>query len=131
MARMIEHRNTARIPFETEVRIRFSDMESFVSETAKNISLGGMFIATSEPAEVGTRFRFHLDIAGEVRFISGQAEVRWRRTQAANGVPAGMGVEFTDLDEVSKSIIFRLVDNYIQTQGGEPFSLSEGAGGGA
>jgi uncharacterized protein (TIGR02266 family) len=124
MARSIEHRTTTRIPFESEVRVQFPDMEAFVSETAKNISLGGMFIATSEPAEVGHHFRFHLDIAGEVRFISGQAVVRWRRTQSTSGLPCGMGVEFIGLDEVSKSIIFRLIDNYIQAQGGEPFNLT-------
>lgn len=121
-------RTTPRIPFESEIRIQFSDMESFVSETSHNLSLGGMFIETRSPRGIGSTFRFHLDIGGEVRFISGQAEVKWVRTRPENGRPCGMGVAFLDLDEISKSIIFRLVDRYIQETGGDPFDLDASAG---
>ena len=125
-----ERRDKARIPIEAEVGLEFPNMTQLVKECSTNISLGGMFIATSDPQSVGTMVRFALDLPGEVRVIAGSAEVMWVRNRetASLDSPHGMGVRFVELDGVSRAIIFRIVDKFIQEEGGEPFNLRSGAG---
>ncbi len=117
-------RASPRVPCEAEVRIEFSNMSSFVSECVTNISVGGMFITTDTPAAVGTRFGFELAVGSDLRMVSGSAEVVWVR-EAGTGSPhpPGVGVRFVELDDVSRSIIFRIVDRHIQETGHEPFNL--------
>lgn len=118
-----ERREATRIPIEAEVSLEFSDVSELAQECSTNLSLGGMFIRTSNPPRVGTRLRFALNLPEEVRAISGSAEVMWirRREEASLEEPPGMGVRFLELDGVSRAIIFSIVDRYIQEEGGEPF----------
>jgi uncharacterized protein (TIGR02266 family) len=124
----MEHHNevraSPRVPLESEIRIEFSSMSALVSEIVTNISVGGMFVTTDLPAEVGHRFRFELAVDGELRLVSGVCEVVWVRAPGVGSSdPPGMGTRFLELDDVSRAIIFRIVDRHIQEAGLEPFDL--------
>ena len=117
-------RASPRVPFEAEVRIEFSNMSSFVSECVANISVGGMFVTTEDPAETGSRFRFELAVGRNLRMVTGEAEVVWvREPKPGSLLPPGMGVRFVKLDGIGRSIIFRIVDSHIQETGRDPFDL--------
>ena len=119
-----EVRASPRVPFESNIRLEFSSMSSFVSEVVTNVSTGGMFITTDSPATLGERFRFELAVGSDLRLISGVAEVVWVRGPGGGSPdPPGMGARFIELDDVSRSFIFQLVDRHIQQVGLDPFDL--------
>lgn len=119
----IEHRQQPRAPVTLEVRIQYPHLDQLVHECSSNMSLGGMFVRTIDPPPVGTSFRFAIDVADEVTMVAGEAEVVWTQTDDDPRHPAGMGVRFTRMDEITRRIIFQLVDRHIQTRQGEPFDL--------
>jgi uncharacterized protein (TIGR02266 family) len=95
-----------------------------VSECVTNISLGGMFISSDSLAPPGSRFRFELAVGNDLELVTGEAEVAWvREPETGSTHSPGMGVRFVQLDDVSRAIIFRIVDAYIQQTGRDPFSL--------
>ncbi|MET0401737.1 MAG: TIGR02266 family protein [Cystobacter sp.] len=91
------------------VKLKHTSINSFIQEYAVNISPGGMFIRTREPQPVGTPVRFEVRIADGQRMLKGSAVVRWSRpTEEVTG-PAGMGIQFTELDESSQELIDRML----------------------
>jgi uncharacterized protein (TIGR02266 family) len=71
---------------------------------SSDISMGGMFIATFVPMQVGTRLslRFRLP-TGQV-ITAGI--VRWAR-EGRPGMIAGMGIEFVDMGELDRAALRR------------------------
>lgn len=85
------------------------------AETAKtlNLSVGGMFIVTTNPPEVGTHLglRFMLPEFGAVEAI---ARVAWVRQPAdEHPYPAGMVVQFLELPPGSRSAIAAFVTSLL------------------
>jgi uncharacterized protein (TIGR02266 family) len=74
------------------------DSESFVG-TSKNIGVGGLFIGTERPFQVGDRMALEFSLPELDRLVSVGAEVRWIR-EAARGA-AGVGLRFVRLPIVS------------------------------
>jgi uncharacterized protein (TIGR02266 family) len=124
---MSEHfppRTSQRAPIQTRVRLRFDDLEDFEVRQCENLSLGGLFIRTTEPPPVGTRVDFEFTLTDATELIRGTGEVMWIRHETLDADnQAGMGVRFIDLSPGSRAIIFHAVDRHIQ-EGGQPFNLS-------
>jgi hypothetical protein len=87
---MVDHRRFHRVPLGVPVEFRSGDSSHKVHGTAKDISLGGMFIETASPAAVGVTLflGFTLPGYGKPMFVSGT--VRWTSQ-------VGMGVQFGPL----------------------------------
>ncbi|MFY0528335.1 TIGR02266 family protein [Archangium gephyra] len=100
------------------VKLKHTDIGSFVEEFAVNISPGGMFIRSREPQPVGTPVKFEVRIADGLRVMKGSAVVRWVRPPEDLSGPPGMGIQFTELDSPSQS----LVDRMLQRKGEAPVS---------
>jgi uncharacterized protein (TIGR02266 family) len=120
-----EKREFPRVPLNTEVLREFTDIDDLAKEYCDNLSLGGMFIKSSNPLPVGTTFAFKLKTNTDGKDISGTAKVEWVREEEGDE-SIGMGVRFIELNDKSLEIIFRIVDRYIQEAGGEPFELEKG-----
>jgi uncharacterized protein (TIGR02266 family) len=93
------------------VRLKYTDVQSFVERFASNISRQGIFIASKSPKPVGTPVRFELLLAdGKSRLIRGEGVVSWVREYdaAQPGRPHGMGVKFSRLDGESQRLIERI-----------------------
>jgi uncharacterized protein (TIGR02266 family) len=94
------------------IKLKYSDVETFIQKYAVNISRGGIFIATKTPKPVGTPLRFEFVLAvGEpgISVIRGEGQVLWTREFDPNqpGKAHGMGVKFTRLDAESQAVIDR------------------------
>ncbi len=76
--------------------------ERQISGTASDISLGGMFIETSEPAAFGAEVVIQVRVPGQPSTFSLPAVVRWVR-------PGGMGVQFRMLGARETHTITELV----------------------
>jgi type IV pilus assembly protein PilZ len=98
-------RSETRYP--AAIKVRYPRRNSFFFEFTRNISRGGMFIATQDPMEVGERFVFEMEIPGEEEMFPLVGEVRWCvRPQDIQGVKkeiedldVGMGVAFVFEDD--------------------------------
>ena len=111
-----------RVSIETKIDLRFANFEGMVSGVSSNLSTSGMFIQSNNPESAGTEFAFALRIE-EWSPIQGTAKVIWTRAHTEGPErPAGMGVQFVDLDAQSRRMIRWLVDKHLQ-EGGTLFDL--------
>ena len=104
-----ELRRHTRLEYETEVSMESGSQ--FFTGFTKNISAGGLFMATHDVRELGTLFRLRFRIPEIGRDFDMEAEVRWvcpPNPHRPEQTP-GMGVRFLDLPEKDR----RVLDNYI------------------
>jgi type IV pilus assembly protein PilZ len=91
------------------IKVEYLRMDDFLVDYASNISLGGMFILTEQPLELGTQFRIRFVVPGWADAIETRAEVRWRRSPGPGPLRAGMGVRFDGLAPNEKARIEALI----------------------
>jgi uncharacterized protein (TIGR02266 family) len=104
-----DRRTTDRKAVGLLVKLKHTDISSFVEEFAVNVSPGGMFIRSREPQPVGTPVKFEVRIAEGVRVMRGSALVRWVRPPEDLSGPPGMGIQFTELDPASQALVDRML----------------------
>jgi uncharacterized protein (TIGR02266 family) len=115
---------------ETQVKLQFEKFDSFISEVSANVSLGGMFIRTEQPAPVGAMLNFELRLSDDFKLIQGRGEVVWvRPADEGPDKPAGMGIRFRELDTASRELIYKIVYHRMKA-GQRPFDLTAAATGG-
>ncbi|QRK09839.1 TIGR02266 family protein [Archangium violaceum] len=112
-------RTTERKAVGLLVKLKHTDIGSFVEEFAVNISPGGMFIRSREPQPVGTPVKFEVRIADGLRVMRGAAIVRWVRPPEDLSGPPGMGIQFTELDAPSQALVERM----LQRKGATPAAI--------
>lgn len=111
-----------RIPIQRQIELRFPHFQGLVTGMSSNLSSRGMFIQSDNPESFGTEFTFQLRIE-DWSPIQGTARVVWTRPRAEGpDRPAGMGVEFVDVDAQSRRMIHWLVERHVQG-GGRPFDI--------
>ena len=95
-----------------QVRVEYSNVEDFLVDYTSNQTIGGMFIKTAMPMEVGTHFRLRIQLPGGRRTIDAEAEVRWTlpRDVAAPMTP-GMGVRFGTLSSMDRGYVENLLSS--------------------
>lgn len=116
---------TQRRPVGSEPKIRlvFDKFQAFVDEYRPKISLGGVFLESSQPHPVGTRVSCEFQLADGFRLCRAVGEVTWLRPTARGpGLPAGMGVRFVALDDQGRELILKILEEQVKS-GGEPFEV--------
>lgn len=106
-------RRFVRVPLAARVVLSSPTVEELVAGPLHDISLGGLFIKTSAQRAIGTRISIRIAVPGEevtlqlagtvVRAVSVEES---RRSE----LPAGLGVQFTAMDELTQATLQRLVD---------------------
>ena len=91
------------------VKLTHKGIDEFVQKYATNISEGGLFIRTRDPKPIGTELSFKVDIADGQRVLQGIGLVKWTRADGDPNGPAGMGLEFLELDPASRALVDRMV----------------------
>lgn len=106
-----ERRENRRLPI--RVLVEYECMEDFLVDYTANISIGGMFIKTDNPLEVGTRFRLRFQLPDMSRPIDTIAEVRWHLPpEDAGPMAAGMGIVFEELTDGDRTHVERLLKSW-------------------
>ena len=115
-----------RVALDRKIVLRFPDFDGFVTEYAANLSMTGMFVRSKEPRDAGTPVSFELRLEGGAPLVRGKGWVVWSRSER-EGVdrPAGMGVEFTELDHKSRRLVRWLILNQLP-EGQGPYDVHTG-----
>jgi hypothetical protein len=114
----VENRQHPRVPLDMLVQVRSDSIQQFREVHAKNISVGGMFIAAAPPSSAapgggapkranGDELYFQFTVKDGGTLIEGMGKV-------VHVSDAGLGVEFTSVLEPSASIIRALVDERLR-----------------
>jgi uncharacterized protein (TIGR02266 family) len=87
------------VPQGTVVRVKFKDRRQFESCWLKDISNGGIFLRTQTPAALFGQLSVVLELPnGDTVELLGEVVRVVAPREAQQGVAAGMGVQFVDLD---------------------------------
>ncbi len=106
-----------------EISIQVPAFDSFIKEYSANVSTTGMFIKSEKPLAPETEFAFEFRIADDWKLIRGEAKVVWcRHRDEGPDQPAGMGVQFSDLEPQSRRLIGWIIEKHVR-EGGKPFDL--------
>jgi uncharacterized protein (TIGR02266 family) len=89
---------SGRADIEMPVQMRIA-ADSFVG-TSRNIGVGGLYVATERPLQVGDRLAVEFSLPELDHTVSVDAEVRWIRAPAPTG-SLGIGLRFIRLPIVS------------------------------
>jgi uncharacterized protein (TIGR02266 family) len=89
------------------VQYRYKDFESFAREWGQNLSVGGLFVRTSDPYDKGTLCVVNFSLDDGKRLIEGLARV-------VHQAGDGMGLEFIELDGESARVIEDVVTRQLQ-----------------
>lgn len=98
----MNQRGTLRAPLIVE-KIPCGDGRKTLFGYAKNLSRGGLFIATVKPREPGEEFTIELNLPTPDRFtLRCQCQVVWKRLFQRNSpFEPGMGLRFLDLPDAA------------------------------
>lgn len=103
-----ERRRSERI--DLVVRVDYKTVDELFSDFARNINEGGMFIETDSPPDAGSPVALEFRIPGSEDPIQVMGRVV-RASPGSGSEPAGMGIEFENLDSQSRELINQLVRN--------------------
>jgi hypothetical protein len=116
-------RKDARAVVSLVARYRSPSTFEYVQEGCCDVSVGGMFIQSPDPAAPGTLLKLECEADKDGNRIRGVARVVWLRREANEYGPSGMGVKFVKLETGSKEIITRIVEQ-LAAAGVEAQSIS-------
>jgi len=102
-------RKHPRVPLQLFVQVRTKDMATFLTERAPNISMGGLFLETSDLRPEGTMLYFQFTTDDDGPHIEGLGRVV-RVVFGGGGQPRGLGVEFVSVEEPSMARIAALIE---------------------
>jgi hypothetical protein len=115
-----DQRQHPRVPLDVLVQVKSDSIAQFRAVHAKNLSVGGMFIAAGEGTgsmsesgkvaaakSVGTQIFFQFTVKDGGTLIEGLGKI-------VHASPAGLGVEFVSVLEPSASIIRTLVEERLK-----------------
>jgi uncharacterized protein (TIGR02266 family) len=112
-----EFHRTTRMPLDAVVRLHFEGTVAYQNGFAANVSALGMFVKHPEPPPVGTRLVFELVLGEERKPVQGAGVVAWvRERYDGPGRPAGVGIQFTELDALSRQHIAEALFEYLESQ---------------
>ncbi len=91
------------------LEVRYHNAGQFLVSYCTNLSQGGLFVSTATPLPLGTEITLEIRVPGRSLPANIMAAVRWIRLQSDSEGPAGMGLQFEDIDAVLGQHIDRLV----------------------
>jgi Tfp pilus assembly protein PilZ len=119
----IPNANRQRLPVECPVTLEMTPGGQRQLGAAANLSPTGFFVASPTPFPIGTMLRVSLSLpfAAGPRQLVATAQVRWVNNpvaQRAAELPAGMGIEFVNLDHRAHADLRAFLDELLATPAG-------------
>lgn len=125
MATLDRSSDRARGAPEAPIEICFHSFSAFLDSYASKISLGGLFLESPSPRPAGSRVDFEIRLDDGYRLVRGSGKVEWVLPRGLGpDRPAGMGLRFEALDESSRELILKILEEHVKI-GGQPFDVDE------
>jgi len=107
-----ENERRKQIRVQKTFKVSYSSPKHFVESYIDDLSLGGVFVVTSEPLGPGEKLDLKIDFLDKAEPMEIPCEVKWTRkkeelTPTGKRLPPGMGLKFAKL---SKGNAGRLMD---------------------
>jgi len=107
-------RDNIRVPI--NMRVRYGSGEIFAHNYIKNLSSGGVFIATKKPLPLDTVVKLILVFEEEHLELKVEGKVVWENTKSGTAFDKkkmGMGIKFTKVDSETRDAIDDLIHDTI------------------
>ncbi len=119
------HRST-RMPLDAVVRLHFEGTVAYQNGFAANVSATGMYVKHPDPPPLGTRLVFELVLGEERKPVQGAGVVAWSREKYEGpGRPAGIGIQYTEVDALSRQHIAEALFSFLEMQLGDELAESQ------
>jgi uncharacterized protein (TIGR02266 family) len=105
--KMAQRRKHLRV--NTKLPVRFSSGEEFKKLYIENLSGGGVYIASDKALPSGSIVHIELTLDEEQQTIKVEGKVTWSNPKPQSKLPAGMGVQFINMDRKTEALIRKLV----------------------
>ncbi|PIR22811.1 MAG: hypothetical protein COV44_06540 [Deltaproteobacteria bacterium CG11_big_fil_rev_8_21_14_0_20_45_16] len=115
--KVIQRRKNLRIS--TNIEVNLKSGKDFEKVYIKNISGGGVYVATKSLHPIGSLVSLNIHIADQKKVIDVQGCVSWLNPQGVDQLPPGMGVRFIDLTPAQEELIRSLVRNRLEEELGK------------
>ncbi len=113
---LVDERAFERVRVPIDVPVEFAPAEDRAGRAGRavNISAGGLFVETAEPADRGTdlAISFAIPVAEAGESLTATGRVAWvnaRQERRKRDCGPGMGIAFRDLSDAGRSLIARFV----------------------
>lgn len=111
---VIEKRNALRLPLFV-LEVKWKKYSQVFIARSENISMGGLFLATDRPLEIGDEFPVQFVLPDQKTEINCTGQVTWTRRRSGDSAGSeGVGVRFVGLASETK----KAVGNWITKQEG-------------
>lgn len=100
------------------LKVRLEDGGKVFFGYARNLSRSGIFIATTNPREPGSRFKVEIPLPAPIgQIVQCSCEVVWKREFSLKSrYEPGMGLKFLDLPEEVATLIENWVAEQVEEQ---------------
>jgi uncharacterized protein (TIGR02266 family) len=107
-----ERRRYKRVPLSLLIQYRFDTLDDFLAEYSTNISVGGMFVSTDQPREIGSLIYLQFYLRDGAKLIEGLGRVVRVEKISPDSADSdfGMGIEFVNFDDESMKLIHQIVN---------------------
>jgi len=98
-------------PNTIRIRLRYSDIDTFVEKFAPNVTRGGVFLASRNIRPVGELIGFEIQLVTGAVALAGQGRVTWVKefNPAEPNRPYGMGVQFVNVAPACRQTLARVL----------------------
>jgi uncharacterized protein (TIGR02266 family) len=107
-----------------KITLQFPSLRAFLAEYGERISAEGMLLRTEAPPAAGSTVDIEVVVAAGMRLLRARGETLWSGAGAAGGRQPAAAVRFQDLDEASRKLIEKIVEQR-RREGAEPFRLAD------
>ena len=106
-----------------KITLQFPSLRAFLAEYGERISAEGMLLRAEAPPAAGSMVDIEVVVAAGMRLLRARGETLWSGAVGAGGAQQAAAVRFRDLDEASRTLITKIVDQR-RREGAEPFQLA-------
>jgi uncharacterized protein (TIGR02266 family) len=100
----------AHTRFSVELAVDLKSESNFYAGLAENLSAGGVFVATHNLQEVGSKVEITVRLPEQDKVVHAIGEVCWVRVfNEESDTPPGMGLRFVELEAGAAQLIERFV----------------------
>lgn len=97
------------------MQVQYRVMETYLVDSAEDISPGGIFIRSKKPLAPGTKVEILFGDPNSEKRVWAEGRVIWSSTKKIRGKRApGMGIEFTRVDVEGQRFIDNIIHDFLR-----------------